>query len=54
LFVVVQIVERHITLDKTMRGSDHSASLEPHELKEVISMIRRVESSLGSPDKVKY
>jgi sialic acid synthase SpsE len=49
----LQIVERHITLDKNMRGSDHKASLEPHELKEVISMVRRVESTFGSPQKVR-
>ncbi|CAG0914827.1 unnamed protein product [Notodromas monacha] len=36
-----RIVERHITLDKNMRGSDHKASLEPQELKELIAMIRR-------------
>ncbi len=36
------IIEKHITLDKKMEGPDHSASLEPHELKEMITKIRDV------------
>jgi sialic acid synthase len=46
------IVERHLTLDKTMKGSDHAASLEPQELKELIENIRRIETMLGKPVKV--
>lgn len=41
------IVEKHFTLDKGMAGPDHRASLEPDELKAMISGIRRVERSLG-------
>ena len=41
------VVERHITLDRTMWGSDQQASLEPHELKELVRDIRLVESALG-------
>ena len=41
------VVERHITLDRTMWGSDQSASLEPDELKELVRDIRFVESALG-------
>lgn len=37
------VVERHITLDKTMRGTDHQVSLEPAELATMVSMIREVE-----------
>ncbi len=46
------IVERHLTLDKTMKGSDHAASLEPHQFKELVGSIRRIESILGSTEKV--
>lgn len=49
-----QIVERHLTLDKTMKGSDHAGSLEPHEFKELVDSIRRVELIMGSADKTIY
>lgn len=42
------IVERHITLDRTMPGSDHSASLEPFRLELMNGNIRRLEKSLGN------
>jgi N,N'-diacetyllegionaminate synthase len=42
------IIEKHFTLDRNMEGPDHKASLEPHELKAMISAIRNVEASLGS------
>ena len=40
-------IERHITLDRSMYGSDQSASLEPVGLKRVVSDIRRIENILG-------
>ena len=40
-------VERHITLDRTMWGSDHAASLEPAGLQHLVRDIRVIESSLG-------
>lgn len=43
-----QIIEKHFTLDKTMKGPDHSASLEPTELKNMVSAIRNVEQALGN------
>jgi len=43
-----KIVERHITLDKTMRGSDHVGSLEPKEFIETIQAIRVVEHAPGT------
>lgn len=43
-----EIIERHITLDKDMWGSDHSASLEYKELKELIDNLNRVDNWLGS------
>lgn len=42
-----QIVERHITLDKTMEGPDHAASLEPGEFATLVSGIREAEAALG-------
>lgn len=41
------MVERHITLDKTMWGSDHKSSLSPAELKKMVAEIRRLEKCLG-------
>ena len=45
------IVEKHITTDRSLPGPDHAASLEPDDLREMISSIRRVEKALGSPEK---
>lgn len=44
-------IERHITLDRSMYGSDQKASLEPAELKEFCRNIRLVESALGDGKK---
>ncbi len=41
------IVEKHFTLDRTMPGPDHKASLEPAELKSMVEQIRHVEQALG-------
>ena len=41
------IIEKHFTLDKTMPGPDHKASLEPQELKLMIANIRMLESAMG-------
>ena len=46
-----KIIEKHITIDKTMEGPDHSASLDPCELNNMIRAIRNIEISLGSPNK---
>lgn len=40
------MVERHFTLDKTLKGTDHQASLEPHELTQMVNMIREVEGAM--------
>jgi N-acetylneuraminate synthase len=40
-------VERHITLDRTMWGSDHAASLEPGGLKHLVRDMRIIETALG-------
>ena len=41
------MIEKHFTLDKTMEGPDHAASLEPRELKAMVDAVRQVEASLG-------
>lgn len=46
-----RIIEKHFTLDKTMEGPDHKASLEPDELVAMVSAIRNIELALGSPIK---
>lgn len=43
-----QVIEKHFTLDKTMEGPDHRASLEPDELKAMVKAIRNIEKALGS------
>jgi len=45
------IIEKHFTLDKTLPGPDHQASLEPDELKSMIDSIRQVEAALGESSK---
>ncbi len=42
------IVERHITLDRTMDGPDHAASLEPHGFRKMVRDIRQVHDALGT------
>ena len=45
------IIERHFTLDRTMEGPDHAASLEENEFSYLVSSIREIESALGSNSK---
>jgi N,N'-diacetyllegionaminate synthase len=45
------IIEKHFTLNKTLPGPDHKASLEPNELKAMISGIRNIEKALGNYEK---
>lgn len=42
-----EIIEKHFTLDKNMEGPDHKASLEPQELKQMVTSIRNIEMALG-------
>lgn len=46
-----QIVEKHFTISRFLPGPDHRASLEPHELAEMVSAIRKIEQSLGNEEK---
>ncbi|QEC52134.1 N-acetylneuraminate synthase [Anseongella ginsenosidimutans] len=41
------VIEKHFTLDKNMEGPDHRASLDPLELKEMVSGIRNIESAIA-------
>jgi len=41
------VIEKHLTLDKTLPGPDHQASLEPRRFQEMVRYIRRVEEALG-------
>ena len=45
------VIEKHFTLDKNMEGPDHKASLEPDELKQMVTAIRNIEKALGSSEK---
>lgn len=48
------VIERHFTLDRTMKGGDHAASLEPVGLKKLIRDIRVIEEALGDGVKTIY
>lgn len=45
------VIEKHFTLDKTLSGPDHKASLEPDELCRMVQAIRNIEVALGSSEK---
>jgi len=47
-----ELIEKHFTLDKTMAGPDHRASLEPGELKSMTLAIRNIEEALGEAIKL--
>lgn len=46
------VIEKHFTLDKTMEGPDHLASVEPNELGALVEAIRTAETTMGSAEKV--
>ena len=41
------VIEKHFTLDRNLEGPDHKASLEPDELKSMVSAIRNIEKAVG-------
>lgn len=45
-----EIIERHITLNKNMQGADHKASLEPNELKELITSMKYIDQMKTGKD----
>ena len=46
------VIEKHFTLDRSMSGPDHAASLEPRELSQMVQAIRNIEKALGKGEKV--
>jgi N-acetylneuraminate synthase len=46
------IIERHLTTDKNLEGTDHKASLLPEEFKQMVQGIREVEMSLGKAERI--
>ena len=46
-----KVIEKHFTIDKKMSGPDHKASIDPTELKMMVSSIRNIEKALGSKEK---
>lgn len=47
-----KVIEKHFTLDKSLPGPDHKASLDPIELETLVIQIRNVESALGRSEKI--
>ncbi len=45
-------MEKHVTLDKTLEGTDHILSADPPELTEMVRQIRAIERMLGEGKKV--
>lgn len=45
------VLEKHLTLDRRLKGTDHACSLEPRELQTLVANVRQVEQALGSEDK---
>ena len=45
------VIEKHITLNRKMKGPDHSSSLEPSEIKAMVKAIRNIEQSMGHSKK---
>jgi N-acetylneuraminate synthase len=45
------LIEKHLTLDRSLPGPDHKASLEPSELRAMVAAIRDVEAALGDGTK---
>lgn len=46
-----RMIEKHLTLDRSMPGPDHKASIEPNEMKAMVSGIRAVELAIGTGEK---
>lgn len=46
-----EVIEKHFTLDRTLPGPDHVASLEPDELKAMVDAIRNIEKAVGHGEK---
>jgi N-acetylneuraminate synthase/N,N'-diacetyllegionaminate synthase len=44
------VIEKHLTLSRSLKGPDHSYAIEPDEFKQLVKAIREVEQSLGSTE----
>ncbi len=47
-----KVIEKHITMDRKMKGPDHAFALEPDEMIQLVEAIREVETSLGSTQRM--
>jgi len=45
------VIERHFTLDRTMKGPDHASSIEPIGMKDIVTRSKKIFHSLGNPNK---
>ena len=54
VYLGASIIEKHITLDRGMKGPDHFFALEPYQLKEMVKDIRKAEKRKGKIDKKIY
>ena len=50
--VGAKAIEKHFTLDRSLKGPDHHVSVEPHEFLAMVQAIRKLEAALGSEKKV--
>lgn len=46
-----EVIEKHFTLDKTLPGPDHKASIDPEELVALVKGIRKIDAAIGVPVK---
>jgi sialic acid synthase SpsE len=53
VYLGAKVIEKHFTIDKTLNGPDHKASLEPNELKDLITKIRKLERA-NNNEKLKF
>ena len=53
VYLGAKVIEKHFTIDKTLNGPDHKASLEPNELKDLIIKIRKLEK-MNNNEKLKF
>ena len=48
------VIERHFTLDRTMKGSDHASSVEPPGMELIVNRTKKIFKAIGSPEKKVY
>ena len=45
------VIERHFTLDRTLKGPDHASSIEPIGMKDIVTRSKKIFNALGNPNK---